>query len=66
MDNALQLLTRSREAIARFERANAYGNSAELGEARTALEDCHAEVKWLVATRKAMKFAIFWAAARKD
>jgi hypothetical protein len=29
-------------------------------------EDCHAEVKWLVATRKAMKSALLWAAARKD
>jgi hypothetical protein len=54
-DTAWQLLIRSREAIARFERANAGGNPAELAEARTALESCYAEVKWLVAARKAMK-----------
>jgi hypothetical protein len=50
-----QLLIRSREAIARFERANAEGNPAELVEARTALESCHAEVKRFVAAKKAMK-----------
>jgi hypothetical protein len=54
-DTAWQLLIRSREAIARFERANANGNPAELVDARTELESCYAEVKWLVAARKAMK-----------
>jgi hypothetical protein len=55
MDTAGQLLIRSREAIARFERANADGKPAELAEARTALESCHAEVKGFVAARKGMK-----------
>lgn len=55
MDTMWQLLTHSREAITRFERANADGNPAELAEARTALESCYAEVKWLVAAREAMK-----------
>lgn len=54
MDTAGQLLIRSREAIARFERANANGNPAELVEARTALESCHAEVRRFVAAKKAM------------
>jgi hypothetical protein len=54
MDTAGQLLIRSREAIARFERANANGNPAELVEARTALERCHAEVRRFVAAKKAM------------
>lgn len=55
MDTTWQLLTRSSEAIMRFERANADSNPAELLEARTALESCYAEVKWLVAARAAMK-----------
>ena len=55
MDTSWQLLIRSREAIARFERADANGNPVELAEARAALKSCHAEVKWLVATRRAMK-----------
>jgi hypothetical protein len=44
-DTARQLLTRSRAAIARFERTKAYGNPAELADARWALERCHNEVK---------------------
>ena len=55
MDTARQLLTRSRAAIARFERAKAGGNPAEQAEARTALERCYAEVKRFVAAKKAMK-----------
>jgi hypothetical protein len=54
MDTSWQILIRSREAITRFERANANGNPVELDAARAALERCHAEVKWLVATRRAM------------
>jgi hypothetical protein len=50
-----RLLTRSREAIARFERASADGNPAELAEARTALAICHAEVSLFVAAQKAVK-----------
>jgi hypothetical protein len=64
-DTAWQLLIRSREAIARFERANADGNPAELAEARTALESCYAEVKWLVAVKKAMKAEKLEATVRK-
>lgn len=47
-DTARQLLTRSRAAIARFERAKAGGNATELAEARNALEHCHAEVRRFV------------------
>lgn len=47
-DTARQLLTRSRAAIARFERAKAGGNPIELADARWALERCHAEVKRFV------------------
>jgi hypothetical protein len=54
MDTMRRILTRSREAITRFERANADSNPAELAEARTALESCYAEVKWLAAAREAM------------
>jgi hypothetical protein len=49
------LVTRSRAAIARFEKAHADGNPGELAEARTALAICHAEVSLFVAAQKAMK-----------
>jgi hypothetical protein len=49
------LVTRSRAAIARFEKAHADGNPGELAEARKALEICHAEVGLVVAAHKAMK-----------
>ena len=49
------LVTRSRAAIARFEKAHADGNPGELAEARKALEICHAEVSLFVAAQKAMK-----------
>ena len=65
MDTAQQLLTRSRAAIDRFERAHADGNPAELAEARTALERCHAEVKRFLAARKAMKSEKLAATIRK-
>ena len=65
MDTAQQLLTRSKAAIDRFERANADGNPAEQAEARTALERCHAEVKRFVAARKAMKSEKLAATIRK-
>jgi hypothetical protein len=55
MDTPGQLLTRSRTAIARFKHANAGADPAELAEARTALERCHAEVKRFLAAKKAMK-----------
>ncbi len=50
-----RLLIRSKAAIARFERAYADGNPAELAEARTALAICHEEVRLFVAVQKAMK-----------
>jgi hypothetical protein len=65
MDTAQQLLTRSRAAIDRFERANADGNPAELAAARTALARCHGEVKRFVAARKAMKSEKLAATIRK-
>jgi hypothetical protein len=49
------LSIRSREAIARFERAKADGNPAQLAEARTTLEGRHAEVRRFVAAKKARK-----------
>jgi hypothetical protein len=48
------LLIRSRAAIAQFERAKVGGNPAQMAEARTALERCHAEVKGSVAAKNEM------------
>lgn len=51
---SLDLLVRSRVAISQFEGAKAGGDSAEVADARAALERCHAEVKRFVAAKKAI------------
>jgi hypothetical protein len=65
MDAPGQLLIRSRAAIARFKKANASGNPAELAEARRALELCYVEVKLFAAAEKAMKSKKLGAPIRK-
>ena len=65
-DTARQLLARSRAAIARFERTKAYGNPAELAEARWALERCHDEVKRFVTRDLDTRIRSFQAALSKS
>jgi hypothetical protein len=65
-DTARELLTRSRAAIARFERSKAYGNPAELADARWALERCHDEVKWFITRDLDTRVRSFEAAVSKS
>jgi hypothetical protein len=65
-NTARELLTRSRAAIARFERTKAYGNPAELADARWALERCHDEVKRFVTLELDARVRFFDAAVSKS
>jgi hypothetical protein len=65
-NTARELLTRSRAAIARFERTKAYGNPAELADARWALERCHDEVKRFVTRELDTRVLFFEAAVSKS